>query len=65
MKKFFKDWLDNWPDPYPQRYRKNFSYKWVEQNGGAVDDADERRSHLPRSQPKPMSPRASAGAARL
>jgi hypothetical protein len=42
MKKFFKDWLDNWPDPYPQRYRKNFSYKWVEQNGGAVDDADER-----------------------
>ena len=36
MKKFFKDWLDNWPDPYPQRYRKNISYKWVEQNGALL-----------------------------
>jgi hypothetical protein len=36
MKKFFKDWLDNWPDPYPQRYRKNISYKWVETNGALL-----------------------------
>ena len=36
MKKFFKNWLGNWPNPYPRRYRKNISYKWVEQNGALL-----------------------------
>jgi hypothetical protein len=33
MKSFFKQWLDEYPDPYPQRYRKNISHSWVKQNG--------------------------------
>ena len=33
MKSFFKKWLDAYPDPYPQRYRKNVSNSWVKENG--------------------------------
>ena len=33
MKEFFSDWLKNYPDPYPQRYRKNIPYSWVKENG--------------------------------
>lgn len=33
MKRFFTEWRDKWPEPYPQRYRKNIPYKWVEQSG--------------------------------
>jgi hypothetical protein len=36
MKAFFKDWLDNWPDPYPQRYRKNIPYRWAHENGALL-----------------------------
>lgn len=30
---FFQKWLDQYPDPYPQRYRKSISYQFVRQNG--------------------------------
>ncbi len=33
MKPFFEKWLLEYPDPYPQRYRKNIPYGWVKQNG--------------------------------
>ena len=33
MKKYFTEWRDNWPEPYPQRYRKNIPYGWVKANG--------------------------------
>jgi hypothetical protein len=33
MKAFFKKWLLEYPDPYPQRYRKNIPYGWVKENG--------------------------------
>jgi hypothetical protein len=32
MKSFFRKWLDEYPDPYPQRYRKNIPYAWVKKN---------------------------------
>lgn len=32
MKKYFTEWRDNWPEPYPQRYRKNIPYGWVKAN---------------------------------
>lgn len=32
MKDFFKKWLDEYPDPYPQRYRKNIPFLWVKNN---------------------------------
>jgi hypothetical protein len=33
LQNFFQKWLDEWPEPYPQRYRKSIPYKWVEENG--------------------------------
>ena len=30
---FFGKWLREYPDPYPQRYRKNIPYGFVKQNG--------------------------------
>lgn len=33
MKPFFAKWLLEYPDPYPQRYRKNIPYGWVKENG--------------------------------
>jgi len=33
MKEFFQKWLENYPDPYPQRYRKNIPFQWVKKNG--------------------------------
>jgi hypothetical protein len=64
MKKFFKDWLDNWPDPYPQRYRKNISYKWVEQDGALLMTLTSGEVTFPEPT-KTDEPRASAGAAGL
>jgi hypothetical protein len=32
MKGFFQKWLQEYPDPYPQRYRKNIPFSWVEKN---------------------------------
>jgi len=33
MKEFFREWLRNYPDPYPQRYRKGIPFQWVKNNG--------------------------------
>lgn len=33
MKAFFEKWLNKFPDPYQQRYRKNIPYGWVKKNG--------------------------------
>lgn len=33
MKEFFKKWLREYPDPYPQRYRKNIPFQWVKEHG--------------------------------
>lgn len=33
MKGYFEKWLEEYPDPYPQRYRKNIPYGWVRENG--------------------------------
>ena len=33
MKEFFKRWLREYPDPYPQRYRKSIPFHWVKENG--------------------------------
>ncbi len=31
--KFFDVWLRDYPDPYPQRYRRNIPFNWVKENG--------------------------------
>jgi hypothetical protein len=33
MADFFKKWLEEYPDPYPQRYRKSIPFQWVKKNG--------------------------------
>jgi hypothetical protein len=33
MNQFFDQWLEEYPDPYPQRYRRNVPYGWVKDNG--------------------------------
>lgn len=30
---FFNKWFSDYPDPYPQRYRKSISFAWVKQHG--------------------------------
>jgi hypothetical protein len=36
MMKFFKTWLREYPDPYPQRYRRNIPYGWVKPGSGGI-----------------------------
>lgn len=33
LEEFFGKWLKEYPDPYPQRYRKSIPFGWVEKNG--------------------------------
>jgi hypothetical protein len=33
LKPFFAKWLREYPDPYPQRYRRNIPHGWVRKNG--------------------------------
>lgn len=33
MREHFDKWLSAYPDPYPQRYRKNIPYSWVREHG--------------------------------
>jgi len=33
MREFFEKWREQYPDPYPQRYRKNVPYGFVKENG--------------------------------
>jgi hypothetical protein len=33
MEEFFASWLKDYPDPYPQRYRKNIPFNWVKKYG--------------------------------
>ncbi|MBI2682325.1 MAG: hypothetical protein HYX26_03770 [Acidobacteriales bacterium] len=34
--KFFDKWKAEYPDPYPQRYRKSIPNKWVKDNGTLI-----------------------------
>ena len=36
MSEFFKKWLEEYPDPYPQRYRKNIPFQWVRKNASLL-----------------------------
>jgi hypothetical protein len=33
LSEFFRKWLTEYPDPYPQRYRKNVPFSWVKEHG--------------------------------
>jgi len=36
LSEFFQRWSDEYPDPYPQRYRKNIPFAWVKENGALL-----------------------------
>jgi hypothetical protein len=36
LERFFSKWVQEYPDPYPQRYRKNIPFRWVEKNGALL-----------------------------
>jgi hypothetical protein len=33
LKHFFSKWLEEFPEPYPQRYRRSIPFHWVKKNG--------------------------------
>lgn len=38
LNQFFTKWLEEYPDPYPQRYRRSVPFGWVERNGVLLMD---------------------------
>jgi hypothetical protein len=45
---FFKRWLADYPDPYPQRYRKNVPFSWVKKNGSLLMTLEDGEVTFPR-----------------
>lgn len=33
LKEFFQKWLESYPDPYLQQYRRSIPFGWVQKNG--------------------------------
>lgn len=46
MQKFVDKWLKEYPDPYPQRYRKNIPFNWVKKNGTLLMTLTDGESHI-------------------
>lgn len=63
MSAFFGKWLEEYPDPYPQRYRKNVSYGFVKQNGTLLMTLRDGEVVFPLliSEPAPASLEATEG----
>ena len=53
MKEFFTKWLREYPDSYPQRYRKNVPFQWVKENGILLMTLVDGESHILK-QPPPL-----------
>lgn len=49
LKEFFEKWLEEYPDPYPQRYRKNIPFNWVKKNGTLLMTFDRWRGKISRA----------------
>ena len=52
-KEFFAKWLAEFPDPYPQRYRKNIPYKWVKEHGQLLMTLEDGEVTYPAVAPAP------------
>jgi hypothetical protein len=55
MKIFFQKWLDDYPDPYPQRYRKNVPFRWVKENGILIMTLTDGEVTYPKTTDKPAT----------
>jgi hypothetical protein len=53
LKEFFKQWLTEYPDPYPQRYRKNIPFQWVKKNGVLLMTLTDGEVTFPETVPDP------------
>ena len=53
MIEFFERWLQDYPDPYPQRYRKNIPFNWVKRNGLLVMTLENGEVTYPATPAKP------------
>jgi hypothetical protein len=56
MGQFFDAWLRAYPDPYPQRYRKNIPYGWVKENGLLLMTLKNGEVTYPAVAPAPAEP---------
>jgi hypothetical protein len=59
-KAFFAKWLREFPDPYPQRYRKSVPFRWVQENGILLMRLENGEVKYPEIAPAPAS-EAAAG----
>jgi hypothetical protein len=48
---FFVKWMKEYPDPYPQRYRKNIPYRWVVDNGDLLMTLTDGEVAYPETKP--------------
>jgi hypothetical protein len=53
MKEFFNKWLEDYPDPYPQRYRKSIPFQWVKKNGILLMTLTDGEVTYPQTAPNP------------
>jgi hypothetical protein len=53
MKGFFNKWLAEYPDPYPQRYRKNIPFQWVKKSGMLLMTLTDGEVTYPKTTSKP------------
>jgi hypothetical protein len=57
MTTFFKKWLTEYPDPYPQRYRKSIPFQWVKKNGVLLMTLTDGEVTYPESAHADLAPR--------
>jgi len=55
MKAFFEKWLREYPDPYPQRYRKNIPFQWVKEHGVLLMELTDGEVTFPRLAPAKLT----------
>ncbi len=55
MKEFFNKWLQEYPDPYPQRYRKNIPFQWVKRKGILLMTLTDGEVTYPKTTSKPAT----------
>jgi len=55
MKEFFRKWLREYPDPYPQRYRKNIPFQWVKKNALLLMTLEDGEVTFPQTAAAPVT----------
>jgi hypothetical protein len=53
MREFFQKWLEEFPDPYGQRYRKNIPFSWVKEHATLLMTLTDGEVTFPEMIPEP------------